>query len=447
LRLGGAARYDGAVVNVLLVGSGAREHALAWKLRQSPRLTDLFIAPGNAGTVRTDARLGAAVGTNLPLKASDIDGLARAAKDNRCELVVVGPEDPLARGLVDRLAVEGIAAFGPTQAAARIESSKAFAKDLMQHYGIPTAPFAVFSNRTDARNYVQGLSLPPVVKADGLAAGKGAIVCDSQEEALQSIDLMMGEEATFGAAGQTVVIEERLSGREVTAHAFTDGRTTLSVPFSCDYKRALDGDEGPNTGGMGAYSPPGWLDADTGRRIDEEITAATVSAMMEEGSPYRGVLYPGVIVTPDGPKVLEFNCRFGDPETQALLPRLKTDLLEICLAVANNRLHEIEIEWSEQACVAVVLASGGYPEDYDTGFPISGLSAVEPDAMVFHAGTALADDGSVVTSGGRVLTVAALGDTLTEARTKAYRNVQHIHFSRCHYRRDIAAPAQQSRVE
>lgn len=434
-------------MNVLLVGSGAREHALAWKLRQSPRLTDLFIAPGNAGTVRTDARQGAALGTNLPVKASDLEGLARAARDNRCKLVVVGPEDPLARGLVDRLAVEGIAAFGPSQAAARIESSKAFAKELMSRHSIPTARFAVFSNRTDARNHVQGLGEPPVVKADGLAAGKGAIVCDSWEEALQAVDLMMGEGAAFGAAGHTVVIEERLSGREVTAHAFTDGRTTLPMPFSCDYKRALDGDEGPNTGGMGAYSPPAWLDADTARRIDRGITATAVNAMMEEGLPYRGVLYPGVIVTEDGPKVLEFNCRFGDPETQALLPRLKTDLLEICLAVAHNRLHEIEVEWSEQACVAVVLASGGYPEEYESGFPISGLAQVEPDVMVFHAGTALAEDGSVVTSGGRVLTVAALGETLTEARTRAYRNVQHIHFSRCHYRRDIAAPAQEARVE
>jgi phosphoribosylamine--glycine ligase len=439
LRLGGATGYDGAVVNVLLVGSGAREHALAWKLRQSPRLTDLFIAPGNAGT--------AALGTNLPLKASDLEGLAQAARDNRCKLVVVGPEDPLARGLVDRLAVEGIAAFGPGQAAARIESSKAFAKELMGRHGIPTAPFAVFGNRTDARNHVQGLGEPPVVKADGLAAGKGAIVCDSREEALQAVDLMMGEGAAFGAAGRTVVIEERLSGREVTAHAFTDGRTTLPMPFSCDYKRALDGDEGPNTGGMGAYSPPAWLDAGIARRIDEGITAAAVNAMMAEEVPYRGVLYPGVIVTPDGPKVLEFNCRFGDPETQALLPRLKTDLLEICLAVADNRLHEIEVEWSEEACVAVVLASRGYPDEYETGFPISGLSQVEPDVMVFHAGTALAQDGSVVTSGGRVLTVAALGETLTEARTRAYRNVQHIHFSRCHYRRDIAAPAQEARVE
>ncbi|MCH7578543.1 MAG: phosphoribosylamine--glycine ligase [Chloroflexi bacterium] len=426
-------------MNVLLVGSGAREHALAWKLRQSPKLTDLFIAPGNAGT--------AALGTNLPLKASDVEGLTRAAKENRCELVVVGPEDPLARGLVDRLAVEGIAAFGPSRSAARIESSKAFAKALMERHGIPTARTAVFSNRTDARNHIEGLGEAPVVKADGLAGGKGALICDTKAEALRAIDMMMGEQAIFGAAGRTVVIEERLSGREVSAHAFSDGRTTLPMPFSCDYKRALDGDEGANTGGMGAYSPPAWLDAETAHAIDEGITAAAVNAMMDEEVPYRGVLYPGIMVTPDGPKVLEYNCRLGDPEAQALLPRLKTDLLEICLAVASNRLHEVEIEWSEQACVAVVLASGGYPEEYQTGFPISGLAQLEEDVLVFHAGTALAEDGSVVTGGGRVLTVAALGDTLTEARAKAYRNVQHIHFSLSHYRRDIAAPAQEARVQ
>ena len=426
-------------MNVLLVGSGAREHALAWKLRQSPKLTDLFVAPGNAGT--------AALGANLPLKASDVEGLTRAAKENRCELVLVGPEDPLARGLVDRLAVEGIAAFGPSRSAARIESSKAFAKALMERHGIPTARTAVFTNRTDARNHIEGLEEPPVVKADGLAGGKGALICDTKDEALRAIDMMMGEQAIFGAAGRTVVIEERLSGREVSAHAFSDGRTTLPMPYSCDYKRALDGDEGANTGGMGAYSPPAWLDADTVRAIDEGITTAAVNAMMDDEAPYRGVLYPGIMVTPDGPKVLEYNCRLGDPEAQALLPRLKTDLLEICLAVANNRLQEMQIEWSEQACVAVVLASGGYPEEYQTGFPISGLAQLEPDAMVFHASTALAEDGSVVTSGGRVLTVAALGDTLVEARAKAYRNVQRIHFSLCHYRRDIAAPAQEARVQ
>ncbi|MDO8611645.1 MAG: phosphoribosylamine--glycine ligase [Dehalococcoidia bacterium] len=426
-------------MNVLLVGSGAREHAIAWKLRQSPALTDLFVAPGNAGT--------ATLGTNLPLNAADLEGLARAARENHCQLVVVGPEEPLARGLVDRLAVEGIAAFGPSRAAARIESSKAFAKELMQRHGIATARTAVFSNRTDARNYVEALSAAPVVKADGLAAGKGAIVCDTRAQALQAIDLMMGEEAAFGEAGRTVVIEERLEGREVSAHAFSDGRTTAAMPFSCDYKRALDGDEGLNTGGMGAYSPPGWLDGETAAAINRDVTLAAVAAMAAEGLPYRGVLYPGIMVTADGPRVLEFNCRLGDPEAQVLLPRLKTDLLEVCLAVVNNRLHELQIEWSEQACAGVVLASGGYPEEYATGFPIAGLGQVESDVLVFHAGTALTEDGGVVTSGGRVLTVAALGESLSEARAKVYRNVQRIHFSRRHYRSDIAAPAQAARVE
>ncbi|MBI2912349.1 MAG: phosphoribosylamine--glycine ligase, partial [Chloroflexi bacterium] len=304
-----------------------------------------------------------------------------------------------------------------------------------------------FSNRADARNHVLSLAEPPVIKADGLAAGKGTIVCETIDDALRVIDLMMGEEALFGQAGRTVVIEQRLSGREVSAHAFTDGVAVAPMPFSCDYKRARDGDEGPNTGGMGAYSPPLWLDESAQAFIDRQITEAAVHAMMAEGVPYRGVLYPGLMVTAEGPKVIEFNCRFGDPETQVLLPRLQSDLLEICWAVANNRLHEVEVEWSTDACVGVVLASGGYPDDYPAGFPISGLGSLEPDALVFHAGTALAEDGSVVTAGGRVLTVAATAPTLAEARAKAYRNIQRIHFSRCHYRRDIAAPAQDARVE
>jgi phosphoribosylamine--glycine ligase len=426
-------------VNVLLVGSGAREHALAWKLRQSPKLTDLFIAPGNAGT--------SSLGANLDVKASDVDGLVAAARERRCRLVVVGPEDPLARGLVDRLTAAGIAAFGPTQSAARLESSKAYAKALMERHGIPTARSAVFDSRVEARKYVERLEEAPVVKADGLAVGKGAVVCETKAEALSMIDRMMGEEALFGAAGRTVVIEERLSGREVSAHAFSDGRTVVPMPYSCDYKRALDGDEGLNTGGMGAYSPPGWLDAAAAAQIEREFTRAAVAAMMSEETPYAGVLYPGIMVTADGPRALEFNCRFGDPEAQALLPRLESDLLEICLASAEGRLDEVKVRWSERACVAVVLASGGYPEEYDTGYEISGLGQAGEEALVFHAGTAQGEDGSVVTSGGRVLTVAALGDTVTEARAAAYRRVQRVHFSRCHYRRDIAAPAQEARVE
>ncbi len=426
-------------MNVLVVGSGAREHAIAWKLRQSPRLTDLFLAPGNAGT--------AAIAKNLPLPASDVEALCRAARDHRIDLVVVGPEVPLALGLADRLAVQGIAAFGPGQAAARIESSKSFAKELMRRHRIPHAPFAAFANRTDARNYVRSLPEPPVVKADGLAAGKGAFVCGSRDDALRAVDLIMGGDPAFAQAGRTVVIEKKLSGREASAHAFSDGVTVSPMPLSCDYKRARDGDEGPNTGGMGAYSPPPWLDDAAARWIDKHVTAAAVRGLMAEGVPYRGVLYPGLMVTGDGPYVLEFNCRFGDPEAQVLLPRLRSDLLDICWAVVNNRLHEVQIEWSDDACVAVVLASGGYPDDYETAFPLSGLAAVEPDVLVFHAATQLTDDSTVVTAGGRVLTVAATGPTLADARAAAYRNVQRIHFSRCHYRKDIAAPAQEARVE
>jgi phosphoribosylamine---glycine ligase len=427
-----------ARMNILVVGSGAREHALSWKLRQSRRLTDLFVAPGNAGT--------AANATNLDVKAADIDGVVAAAKKLRVDLVIIGPEDPLSRGLADRLAVEGIAAFGPSQSAARIESSKAFSKDLMQRHGIPTAASRTFDNRVDARNYAETLTSGAVVKADGLAAGKGVFVCDTPEEVLAAIEQMMGDEAIFGAAGNTVVIEERLAGREVSAHAFTDGGAVAPMPLSCDYKRAYNGNEGPNTGGMGAYSPPMWLDESLEPFINERVTEAAIAALMEEGAPYRGVLYPGIMVTADGAKVLEFNCRFGDPETQVLIPRLKSDLLEICWAVANNRLADAEIEWSSEATVGVVIASGGYPEDYATGYSIAGLGSLDDDVLVFHGGTALRDDGTIVTRGGRVLTVVASGPTLTEARAKVYRNVQRIHFTQAYYRRDIAAPAQDARV-
>jgi phosphoribosylamine--glycine ligase len=426
-------------VNILVVGSGAREHALCWKLRQSSRLTDLFVAPGNAGT--------AAIAANLDVKAADVEGIVAAAKELRIDLVIIGPEDPLSRGLADRLAVEDIAAFGPSQAAARIESSKAFSKDLMERYGIPTASYRTFSDIADARNYAETLKRGAVVKADGLTAGKGVFVCDTPEAAVEAIEQMMGDEAIFGASGSTVIVEERLAGREVSAHAFTDGVTVAPMPFSCDYKRAFNGDEGPNTGGMGAYSPPMWLDEALEPFINERITEAAVAAMMAEGAPYRGVLYPGIMVTADGPKTLEFNCRFGDPETQVLIPRLKSDLLEICWAVANNRLADAEIEWSTEATVGVVIASGGYPDDYSTGYEIAGLGSLDDDALVFHGGTALRDDGAIVTSGGRVLTVVASAPTLTEARAKVYRNVQRIHFTQAYYRRDIAAPAQNARVD
>jgi len=419
-------------MRVLLIGSGAREHALAWKLRQSPRLSDLFVAPGNAGT--------AAIAEHLPFAANDIDGLAQAARELRVDLVVVGPEEPLARGLIDRLALIGIASFGPSQAAAEIEWSKAFAKGLMERHGIPTARAVRFDLFDPAREFVLATGAPVVIKADGLAAGKGAIVAETVDEAVEALRALMVEGAV-GEAGRTVLVEERLRGREVSAMAFTDGRTVAHMPFSCDHKPAFDNDHGPNTGGMGAYSPPGWLPEEVGAHIRQDITERTVAAMAEEGRPYRGVLYPGLMVTADGPRVLEFNCRFGDPETQVLLPRLRTDLLEVLWAVANNRLERVPLEWSDEVCVGVVLASGGYPGRYQTGYPIEGLADVDPDVMVFHAGTRPGEGGRIETAGGRVLTVSALGRTMEEARAKAYRNVERIRFQAMHYRRDIGAAA------
>jgi phosphoribosylamine--glycine ligase len=424
-------------MNILLVGGGGREHAIAWKLRQSPRVTDLFVAPGNSGT--------AGIAVNLPVKASALEGIVRAAREHHIDLVVVGPEDPLALGLVDRLAAEGIAAFGPSKAAAELEASKAFSKELCRRHGIPHARGASFTSRVDARAYLERWDGVPVVKASGLALGKGAFLPDTKEEALRIIDQLMGD-GMLGDAGRTVVIEERLAGREVSVFSFTDGRTVVPMLSACDYKRAFDGDEGPNTGGMGSYCPPPWYDAALAETVRTAIMEPTVRAMAAEGRPYRGVLYGGLMVTDDGPKALEYNCRFGDPETQVVLPLLKSDLAEILWAEANDRLHEATVEWSEGACVGVVMASGGYPDQYQTGYPIAGLGAME-DAIVFHAGARLDDDGSVVTSGGRVLTVAAVGADLNEARAKAYRNVQRIHFTGCHYRKDIAAPSQQAVVE
>jgi phosphoribosylamine--glycine ligase len=286
-----------------------------------------------------------------------------------------------------------------------------------------------------------------VVKADGLAAGKGVLICESRDAALNAVDLMMGDEAVFGASGSTIIVEEFLRGREVSAHAFCDGKTVAPMPFACDYKRAKDGDVGLNTGGMGAYTPAFWLDEAHESFIRQGVTEATVRAMAELGAPYSGALYPGIIVTDGGPQVLEFNCRIGDPEAQVLLPRLKSDLLGVCMAAVEQRLDEIEVEWSPDAYVGVVMASGGYPEAYETGFEVAGLNSLDGDVLVFHAGTALGEDGSVVTSGGRVITVVAGARTLADARAKVYRNVQRIHFSKAYYRSDIAAPAQNARVD
>ena len=422
-----------SALNVLLLGSGGREHAIAWRVAQSPRLAKLWTAPGNAGT--------AALGENVAdVQPGDVAAVAALAKRIRADLAIVGPEDPLAAGVADRLAVEGVRVFGPSRAAAEIESSKAFAKELMRDSGIATAAAQAFDDAEAAKRYLRTLDRPPVVKADGLAAGKGVTVCESFEQAEAAIDRAIQERA-FGEAGARVLVEERLSGPETSAHAFTDGVTVRHMPFSCDYKRALDGDRGPNTGGMGVYSPPGWLDADSATLIEREVTERTVRAMFDADRPYRGVLYPGMMVTAGGPRVLEYNCRFGDPETEVLLPRLRSDLLEICDAVAANRLADVEVEWSDEATVGVVMASGGYPDAYDAGFPISGVEDVDDDVQVFMAGAQRDADGTLATAGGRVLCVVAAGAAVAEARERAYENVRLISFEGAHYRTDIAARA------
>jgi phosphoribosylamine--glycine ligase len=421
--------------NVLLLGGGGREHAIAWKLAQSPRFGALWTAPGNAGT--------AAYGENLEgVAATDVDAVLAAAQRLDVDLVVVAPEDPLAAGVADRLAAEGVAVFGPSRAAAEIESSKSFAKELMTEAGIATGRAVAFDDLEAAQDYVR--SLPDegacVVKADGLAAGKGVAVCGSAAEALEALDRAMRDRA-FGEAGARVLVEERLRGPETSAHAFTDGTTVAHMPFSCDHKPVFDGDRGPNTGGMGVYSSPEWLDDATARAIERDVTERAVEALGRSGREYRGVLYPGMMLTAEGPRVIEFNCRFGDPEAEALLPRLRSDLLEICEAVAHGRLAEVEVEWDGDATVGVVMASGGYPGGYETGLPIRGVEDVDRDVEVFFAGAQRTPEGTLVTSGGRVLCVVAKAPTLAEARARAYDNVARVSFEGAHYRTDIAEPA------
>jgi phosphoribosylamine--glycine ligase len=353
------------------------------------------------------------------------------------DLTVVGPEAPLAEGIADNFLIRGMQIFGATKQATAIESSKVFAKELMQKYNIPCAESASFSDYKKAREYLQKQKAPIVVKADGLAAGKGVIVAQSMNEAMDALDKIMQEKA-FGSAGDRVVIEEYLSGREMSVFAFSDGHSVVPMMAACDYKPVFDGNQGPNTGGMGSYSPPPFLTPTLAKTVQEKIMKPAVAAMHEEGRPYRGILYGGLMISDGNPKVLEFNARFGDPEAQVTLPLIKTDLVDIMLAVNDNRLDQVKVEWSQDACVGVVMASGGYPGSYKTGFPISGLDELDKDIVVFHAGTKLGDNGEVLTSGGRVLTVMARGKSLNEAREKVYANVPRISFEGCHYRQDIA---------
>lgn len=422
-------------MKVLVVGGGGREHAIIRKLKENPRITELFAAPGNGG-IGYDA-------LRVPLAATQVEEIAAWAGENKMDYVVVAPDDPLALGLVDKLAEKGIPAFGPTAVAAQIEASKAFSKDLMKKYHIPTAAYETFTDVEAAKAYLAANGKwPIVVKADGLALGKGVIICQTPEEALNAVEEMMVG-GKFGASGSTVVIEEFLTGPEVSVLAFTDGKAMVPMVSSMDHKRALDHDEGLNTGGMGTIAPNPYYTPDIAARCMEEIFLPTMAAMNAEGRTFKGCLYFGLMLTPDGPKVIEYNCRFGDPETQVVLPLLESDLFTIMEAVTQERLGEVEVKFSTGAAACVVLASGGYPEHYEKGKVISGLENGQlpgSDAVIYHAGTDQ-KDGRLVTSGGRVLGVTATADTLKAAVDKAYAAAEGIAFEGLHKRNDIGARA------
>ena len=413
---------------VLVVGSGGREHCLAWKLAQSPHVGQIFIAPGNGGTAR--------LGQNIPIPDSNITSLKRFALESDIDLTVVGPEAPLAAGIVDEFNMAGLRAFGPSKIAARLEASKAFAKNFMIEAGIPTAAYGAFQDYDQALTYLDGSEWPDgvVIKASGLAAGKGVIICDTAEEAREAVHGMMVAR-DFGEAGAEVVIEERLTGPEVSVLCFSDGKSVVPMLPARDHKRAYDGDQGPNTGGMGAYAPP----PDLAPSFVTDITATILQPVVEKftaaGTPYIGVLYAGLMLTPTGPKVLEFNCRFGDPETQVILPLLQADLYEIMQSCLDGTLSPVQVRIAEGACATVVMAAPGYPGKYPKGLEVQGDDAVQ-EALVFHAGTA-ESGGRLCTNGGRVLAVTALGDDVQQAVEKAYAGVEQIHFEGAHYRTDI----------
>jgi phosphoribosylamine--glycine ligase/phosphoribosylaminoimidazole synthetase len=414
-------------MNILIVGGGGREHALAWSLKKSPQVASLYVAPGNAGTV--------GIAENVAIAAHDLAGLLAFAQSHEIGLTVVGPEVPLAAGIIDLFTQAGLRAFGPTKAAAQIEASKAFSKQFMQDAGIPTAAYAAFSDLNAALDYLDVCAHPVVVKADGLAAGKGVVVCANEDEARASVENIL-RDAAFGAAGSTVIIEECMTGPELSVLAFCDGKTAALMPAARDHKRIYDGDRGLNTGGMGAYAPAPDADPALIRDVLKRVIEPTLAAMAARGIPYTGVLYAGLMLTPDGLRVLEFNARFGDPETQAILPLLESDLLDILLACVDGTLAECDIRWSGDSCATVVMAAEGYPASPRSGDGITFPEREPLDAVVFHAGTALRD-GQVVTHGGRVLSVSARGVTLNSALDNAYRALGQIHFAGMHYRSDI----------
>ena len=416
-------------MKVLVVGGGGREHTIVWKISQSPKVEKIYCAPGNGGL--------ASLVECVNISATDIDGIVKFAKEKAVDLVMVAPDDPLVLGMVDALEKEGIRAFGPRANAAIIEGSKVFSKELMKKYNIPTAGYEVFTDSNAAIEFVKKGTFPTVIKAEGLALGKGVIIAQNEEEAVSGIKEIM-EDKKFGESGNRIVIEEFLTGPEVSVLAFTDGKTVKPMVSAQDHKRAYDNDEGLNTGGMGTFSPSRLYDAAKAEECMENIFLPTIKAMSAEGRPFKGVLYFGLMMTQKGVKVIEYNCRFGDPETQVVLPRLKTDLVEIMEAVIDERLDEIEIEWADNAAVCVVMASGGYPSSYKKGYEISGIDAVDAldDMIVFHAGTALSD-GKLVTNGGRVLGVTAVGENLDAAIKRAYEGVDKISFTDEFHRSDI----------
>lgn len=413
-------------MKVLVIGGGGREHAVCHTLKKSAKVDTIWCAPGNGG-IAQEAEC-------VSLSATDIDGVLDFCRAHQPDLVMVAPDDPLALGMVDALEAAGFRAFGPRKNAAVIEGSKSFAKELMKKYHIPTADYAVFESSAQAAEYIGKMGAPIVIKADGLALGKGVTVAMTEQEAIDAVkDAIDG--GAFGGAGARVVIEEYLTGPEVSVLAFTDGKTLKTMPSAQDHKRAYDQDEGPNTGGMGAFSPSRYYTEDIAAQCMETIFRPTVAAMAAEGRPFKGVLYFGLMLTQKGPKVIEYNARFGDPETQAVLSRLKTDLFDIMNAVIDEKLHEIDIQWENNAACCVVMASGGYPKAYEKGKPVTGLEKVR-DSFVFHAGTAQ-KEGMLVTSGGRVLGVTATAPALDEAIKKAYADVARIHFENAHFRKDI----------
>jgi len=415
---------------VLVVGGGGREHALAWAIHRSSQVKKLYVAPGNAGT--------AAIAQNVNIPAGDVNALTQFALENHIDLVVIGPEVPLALGLVDALKKVNIKAFGPTASAALIEASKAFSKQFMQQHDVPTATYAEFSSYDAAIRYVDEMNGPFVVKADGLAAGKGVIMCESPQKARAALKQIMVDEA-FGEAGQKVILEEWLEGPELSLMAFCDGKTVVPMPPARDHKRAFDHDEGPNTGGMGAFSRPADVSPELMALVKETVLQPVIDGLAAQGTPYVGVLYAGLMLTADGPMTLEFNCRFGDPETQVILPLLETDLVAVMLACVDGTLDQLDVGWKPGACATVVMSSPGYPGNYPKGLVISGVDAANQadDTVVFHAGTALDESGDLVTSGGRVLAVSATGDDLNAALDRAYAGVKQITFEGAHYRTDI----------